>query len=187
MKTAHPRAGPKSLAGKSVGSRTDFELEAEVLRRLTKRKQTLALAESCTGGCLAHRFTNVPGASAVFLGGVVAYSNAAKQKFLGVRAQTLAGHGAVSEAVARAMAEGARRKFGADFALGITGIAGPGGGTKAKPTGTVYLALAGAFGTVVERKLNAYARRKFKEVTARQAVELLRLRLSNSGTLCACE
>jgi len=176
---------PKSVAGKNVGARTGCRLEADVLRQLAQRKQTLALAESCTGGCLAHRLTNVPGASAVFLGGVVAYHNAAKQRFLGVRAKTLATHGAVSEAVAREMAEGARKKFGADFALGITGIAGPGGGTKAKPVGTVFLALAGAFGTVVERRLNAYGRTKFKAVTARQALVLLRLRLSKSGTLCA--
>ncbi len=178
---------PEPVAGNKAGSRTDFRLEADVLRRLARRKQTLALAESCTGGCLAHRLTNVPGASTVFLGGVVAYSNAAKQKFLGVRTKTLTARGAVSEAVAREMAEGARRKFGADFALGITGIAGPGGGTKARPVGTVFIALAGAFGSMVEHRLNAYERKKFKDVTARQALALLRLRLSKSGTLCACE
>ncbi|MGH7991885.1 MAG: CinA family protein [Limisphaerales bacterium] len=187
MRVARHPSLPKSVAGKRVGSQADFRLEAEVLRRLAGRKQTLALAESCTGGCVADRLTNVPGASTVFLGGVVAYSNAAKRKFLGVRAKTLTARGAVSEAVAREMAEGARRKFGADFALGITGIAGPGGGTKAKPVGTVFIALAGAFGSVVEHRLNAYQRRKFKDVTARQALALLRLRLSKSGTLCACE
>lgn len=152
-------------------------LEANVVRLLTQRKQTLALAESCTGGCLAHRITNIPGASAVLLGGVVAYSNAAKQKFLGVRAKTLLVHGAVSEAVAREMAEGARKKFGADFALGITGIAGPAGGTKQKPVGTVFIALAGNCGTMVERRLNVYERRRFKPVTARQALRLLHLYL----------
>lgn len=187
MKDARHPAMPEAAAEKNIGSRPGFRLEADVLRRLAGRKQTLALAESCTGGCLAHRLTNVPGASAVFLGGVVVYSNTAKQKFLGVRAKTLATHGAVSEAVAREMAEGARKKFGADFALGITGIAGPGGGTKAKPTGTVFMALAGPFGTTVERRVNAYERTKFKEITARQALVLFRLKLSNSGTLCACE
>jgi len=176
---------PKSVPGKNAGARTGFRFEADLLHLLKERKQTLALAESCTGGCLAHRLTNVPGASAVFLGGVVAYSNAAKQKFLGVRTKTLAARGAVSEAVAREMAEGARRKFGADFALGITGIAGPGGGTKARPAGTVFLALAGTFGTITERRLNSYGREKFKEITARQALALLRLRLLKSGTLCA--
>ncbi len=155
----------------------DSGVEAIIVGNLTKRRQTLALAESCTGGCIAHRFTNVPGASVVFPGGVVAYSNAAKQKFLGVRAETLARHGAVSEAVAREMAEGAREKFGADFAIAVTGIAGPTGGTKNKPVGTVFIALAGAPGTVVERKLNACGRRQFKGVTAQQALEMLRMRL----------
>jgi PncC family amidohydrolase len=174
------------IGGKKIGTKTDFRLEAGVLRRLAEHKETLALAESCTGGCLAHRLTNVPGASTVFLGSAVVYSNAAKQKFLGVRAKTLAVHGAVSEAVAREMARGARKKFGADFALAITGIAGPAGGTRAKPVGTVFIALAGAFGIMVERKLNAYERRKFKEITARQALRLLQSRLLKSGTLCAC-
>ncbi len=148
-----------------------------MVRLLAGRRQTLALAESCTGGSIAHHVTNVPGASAVFLGGVVAYSNAAKQKFLGVRAKTLARRGAVSEAVAREMAEGAREKFGADFALAVTGIAGPAGGTKAKPVGTVFIALAGAPGTVVERKLNPCGREQFKDLTTQQTLEMLRARL----------
>jgi len=164
-------------AGNRTGAQNGGAQETVILRLLLKRKQTVALAESCTGGCLAHRITNVPGASAVLLGGVVAYSNAAKRKFLGVRPATLAACGAVSEAVAREMAEGARNRFGADFALGITGIAGPGGGTRKKPVGTVFIALAGAFGTIVERRLNAYPRRRFKQVTSRQALGLLRLYL----------
>jgi nicotinamide-nucleotide amidase len=153
------------------------EVGAIIVRLLTKRQQTLALAESCTGGCIAHQLTNVPGASAVFLGGVVAYNNAVKEKFLGVRAETLAVHGAVSEAVAREMAEGARKRFNADFGIGVTGIAGPGGGTKDKPVGTVFIALAGAFETMVEHKMNSLKRERFKKVTARQALEMLHLRL----------
>ncbi len=155
----------------------DEEIEAVVVRLLAERRKTLALAESCTGGCLAHRVTNVPGASAVFLGGFVTYSNAAKQKFLGVRAETLAAHGAVSEAVAREMAGGARVQTGADFAVAATGIAGPDGGTKDKPVGTVFIALAGESGTLVERRMNSYERETFKQLTAQQALELLRARL----------
>jgi nicotinamide-nucleotide amidase len=154
-------------------NRRGKKIERVIVCLLAKRKQTLALAESCTGGCIAHRLTNVPGASAVFPGGVVAYSNAAKRKFLGVRAKTLAAHGAVSEAVACEMAKGARERFGADFAIGVTGIAGPDGGTKDKPVGTVFVALIGAFGTIVERKFNSFKREKFKEVTAQQALKML--------------
>ncbi len=155
----------------------DEEMETVVVRLLTGHKKTLALAESCTGGGIAHRVTNVPGASVVFLGGFVTYSNESKQKFLGVRAETLAAHGAVSEAVAREMADGARRQTGADFAIAVTGIAGPGGGTKDKPVGTVFIALAGERGTVVERRMNSYERETFKQLTAQQALELLRREL----------
>jgi nicotinamide-nucleotide amidase len=155
----------------------DEEIEMVVVRLLTEKKKTLVLAESCTGGGIANRVTNVSGASAVFLGGVVSYSNAAKEKFLGVRAETLQQHGAVSEAVAREMAEGAREKFGADFAIAVTGIAGPSGGTPEKPVGTVFIALAGAFGTVVERKFNSYEREAFKQLTAQQGLEMLRVKL----------
>jgi len=161
-------------------NRRGKKIERVVVCLLAKRKQTLALAESCTGGCIAHRLTNVPGASAVFLGGVVAYSNEAKRKFLGVRTETLAAHGAVSEAVACEMAGGARERFGADFAIGVTGIAGPGRGTKDKPAGTVFIALIGAFGTIVKRKFNSLERERFKEVTAQQALEMLHSRLAGA-------
>ena len=152
-------------------NRDSRELEKDLVGLLSRRRLTLALAESCTGGFIANQITNVPGASKVFPGGIVAYSNAVKQKFLGVRAETLARHGAVSEAVAREMAEGARKKFGADFAIAVTGIAGPGGGTKSKPVGTVFIALAGEGETVVERKLNPFGREKFKQATANQALK----------------
>jgi nicotinamide-nucleotide amidase len=160
----------------------DEELETVIVRLLTGRKATLALAESCTGGCIAHRLTDVPGASAVLLAGWVTYSNAAKQQFLGVRPDTLAQHGAVSEPVAREMAEGARRQGQADYALSVTGIAGPSGGTPAKPVGTVFIGLAGPGGMVIERNLNPYDRETFKQVTAQQALDLLRRTvLSESG------
>ena len=167
----------QNTLGSIIYGTDDDELETVVVRLLTERKQTLALAESCTGGCIAHRITNVPGASAVLLAGLVTYSNDAKQKLLGVRADVLAEHGAVSEAVAREMAGGARRQTGADFALSVTGIAGPGGGTPAKPVGSVFIALANASETVVKKNFNPYDRETFKQVTASQALELLRRKI----------
>jgi len=165
---------------KSADQNRKNKTAATVVRLLTQRKKTLALAESCTGGFIADEITNIPGASEIFLGGIVAYSNGVKEKFLGVRHETLKKHGTVSEIVAREMADGARKKFGADFAVAVTGIAGPGGGTKDKPVGTVFISVAGTFGTLVERKLNRFGREKFKEVTARQALEILRQRLDCS-------
>ncbi len=163
--------------GEHIYSDSEQELEEVVLHLLAARGQTLALAESCTGGLLAHRLTNVPGASAILLAGIVSYSNEAKRQFLGVAPETLAQYGAVSEPVARAMAEGARGRTGADYALAITGIAGPGGGTPEKPVGTVFIGLAGPFQTVVIRNLNTWDRETFKQVTTDQALDLLRLRL----------
>jgi len=160
--------------GSHIFGSDDDELESVVIRLLTERRQTLAVAESCTGGCIAHRLTNVPGASAVFRAGLVTYSNETKQKFLGVRAETLARPGAVSEATAREMAEGARRVNGTDYALAVTGIAGPTGGTPTKPVGTVFIGLADASGIVVEQNFNPFDRETFKHVTAQQALEMLR-------------
>jgi nicotinamide-nucleotide amidase len=155
----------------------DDEIEAVVVRLLTEQKKSLALAESCTGGNIGHRITNVPGASTVFFGGVTSYANSAKEHLLGVRRETLLKHGAVSEPVAREMAAGAREKFQSDFALAVTGIAGPDGGTPEKPVGTVFIALATADGVTVESRLNPWDRITFKDVTATQALELLRRRL----------
>jgi competence/damage-inducible protein CinA-like protein len=155
----------------------DEDLEQTIIRVLTERKQTLALAESCTGGLLAHRLTNVPGASAVLLAGVVTYSNEAKQRFVGVKPATLAAYGAVSEPVAREMAEGARQAIGSDFALALTGIAGPGGGSEAKPVGTVFIALAAPGHTRAEHHTNAWDRETFKYVSSQQALNLLRTQL----------
>ena len=164
----------QQILGANLFGFDDDEIENVVVRLLIEKKKTLALAESCTGGNLAHRLTNVPGASAVFLGGVVSYANEAKEKFAGVRAETLRQHGAVSEAVATEMALGTREKFGSDFALAVTGVAGPGGGTADKPVGTVFIALASAAGVAVEKRLNPWDRTTFKEVTTTQALERLR-------------
>ena len=164
--------------GANIFGFDDEEIENVVVKFLMQNTKSLALAESCTGGLLADRITNVPGASEVFRGGVVSYSNAAKEKFLGVQRATLQEHGAVSAAVAREMAMGAREKFGSDFAIAITGIAGPGGGTPEKPVGTVFIALASAAGVEVRKFLNTWDRTTFKEVTATQALEWLRHALS---------
>jgi len=162
---------------KHIYSLADEELEVVIVRLLTERKQTLALAESCTGGGLANRITNVPGASAILLASLVTYSNEAKQKFVGVRPATLAEHGAVSEAVAREMAEGTRRETGADYALSVTGVAGPGGGSEAKPVGTVFIGFASAEETIVLKQFNNFDRETFKLVTTTQALEMLRRKL----------
>jgi len=170
-------AAVQRVLGANVFGYDDDDIEAVVVRLLTAQKKTLALAESCTGGNLAHRLTNVPGASAVFLGGVTSYANSAKEHFLGVSPETLREHGAVSEAVAREMAAGAREKSGSDFALAVTGIAGPDGGTPEKPVGTVFTALASAEGVEVVKRLNPWERLTFKDVTCTQALEQLRRRL----------
>ena len=166
------------ILGESIFGRDDEEIEQVVVKLLAQKKKTLALAESCTGGLIANRITDVPGASEVFLGGVVSYANFAKEKFLGVCAETLRQHGAVSEAVAREMALGTREKFGSDFAIAVTGIAGPSGGTPDKPVGTVFIALASATGAEVRKFLNVWDRATFKQVTATQALEWLRRSVS---------
>jgi nicotinamide-nucleotide amidase len=165
------------LLGAHIFGRDDEEIEGVAVKLLTEKKKTLALAESCTGGNIAHRITNVPGASAIFLGGVVSYANSVKEQFVGVKKETLEQFGAVSEEVAREMAPGAREKFQSDFAIAVTGIAGPGGGSAEKPVGTVFIALADAKKVEVKKFLNPWDRATFKEVTATQALELLRVRL----------
>ncbi len=153
-------------------------IEQVVVEILTARHETVATAESCTGGFLAHRLTNVPGASAVFVEGFVTYANPAKERTLGVPAAALAEHGAVSAVVAQAMAEGARRAAGVDHALATTGIAGPGGGSEEKPVGTVFIALASKLGpTLVERHRFPTDRETFKFLTTQTALNLLRRQL----------
>ena len=161
--------------GTAVFSSDGGNLEETVVRLLTGRQQTLAIAESCTGGYLAHRITNVPGASAVLLAGYVTYSNEAKSAMLGVDPRLISEHGAVSEPVALALAEGARAGAKTDFALATTGIAGPSGGTEPKPVGTVFIALAARNQpTRVERRFFPDDRPTFKELTTQTALEMLR-------------
>ncbi|HEX3716407.1 MAG TPA: competence/damage-inducible protein A [Verrucomicrobiae bacterium] len=156
----------------------DGMLEQTVVRMLGELNESVAVAESCTGGLIAHRLTNVPGASAVFKCGLVTYSNEAKINLLGVNLSALAEHGAVSEVIARQMAEGARKRCGTGFAIAVTGIAGPSGGTGSKPVGTVFIALADERGTIATRKFNPFDRETFKSVTSQQALDLLRRRMS---------
>ena len=162
----------------SILSTSGESLETVIVRQLAAKAATLAVAESCTGGFLAHRITNVPGASAVFLAGYITYSNEAKTVALGADPATILKHGAVSEPVARAMAEGARAKSGATFALATTGVAGPGGGSEAKPVGTAYLALAGGGETVVRHLFFPTDRETFKQLATQMALNLLRERLA---------
>ena len=132
-------AGMRERFGRAIFSEGPATLEAIVLDTLRGQGRTLATAESCTAGLVAARLAGVAGASDVLLGGIVSYANEVKQQLLGVPAEMIAEHGAVSPEVARAMAEGARRATGADMAVSVTGVAGPGGGTAEKPVGLVYL------------------------------------------------
>ena len=158
---------------------TDGESIAKVVvDRLIDLGETVAVAESCTGGFLGHHITAIPGASAVFVGGIISYSNELKHKLLDVKNDTLEKHGAVSKAVALEMAEGARAATGADHTLSVTGIAGPGGGSTEKPVGTVWLGLASAGERpLAVKKHHPYNRETFKQASVNQSLELLRRRI----------
>jgi nicotinamide-nucleotide amidase len=160
--------------GSAYYSREGDSLPAAVLAGLARRGWTLATAESCTGGLIAAQLTEVPGSSAAFRGGVVAYSNALKESLLGVPAGVLARSGAVSEETARAMAAGARERLGSDASLAVTGIAGPSGGTKAKPVGLVYIAASVPGRTEVVRRVFPGDRGQVRRRTATHALGLLR-------------
>jgi nicotinamide-nucleotide amidase len=164
----------RGLLGKLIFGVDAENLESTIVALLTRQGKTLALAESCTGGWIANRITNVPGASAVLMAGIVSYSNEAKKNLLGVSEETLREHGAVSAAVARQMAEGVKNRNKTDFGLSVTGIAGPSGGTAEKPVGTVFIGLAGPGETIVEERTNRFDRETFKFVTSQQALDLLR-------------
>lgn len=160
---------------RQIVSEDGSSLEATVVRLLKERGQKLATAESCTGGLISNRITDVPGSSAVFTHGFVTYANEAKRDLLGVPQELLDEHGAVSEPVARAMAEGALRVSGADIAVAVTGIAGPDGGTPEKPVGTVWIAWAAKDRpTLAIRQLHPRNRKDFKLATSQSALDGVR-------------
>jgi nicotinamide-nucleotide amidase len=169
-----------ALAGDAVfTTREEDTLESVVGDLLRVAGATLTAAESCTGGLFSQRITAVPGSSDYFLGAAITYSNTLKTQLVGVPAGMLAEHGAVSEPVARAMAEGARRTLGSDWAVGITGVAGPGGGSEAKPVGTVHVAVAGPRdGEVEHRQLRLPGDRdRVRRFSTQIVLEMLRRRL----------
>lgn len=132
-----------------------FRLSKELLDKAQRRGVTIGVVESCTGGLLGAAITAMPGSSAVFMGGFLTYSNDLKERLVGVSRETLRDHGAVSENTAREMAAGGRERLGVDLAISITGIAGPGGGTRDKPVGTVCFGLASSDGVTSETQLFA--------------------------------
>jgi nicotinamide-nucleotide amidase len=173
-------AALSSRLGRHVFSTSEEDLEAVVGRLLKERGETLAVAESCTGGLIGHRITNVPGSSSYFLEGVQVYSNQAKMRLLKVPAVILERHGAVSSQTAAFMAECLRVEAGTDYALAVTGISGPGGGTKEKPVGLVYISLAAVGGTSTEKNLFLGDRATIKMRSSQKALDMLRLRLLDS-------
>lgn len=170
----------RERAGNAFYGEGDETLEAAVGERLKAAGATVAVAESCTGGLLLDRLTDVPGSSAYVLGGVVAYCNGVKTGLLGVPEDVLDAHGAVSEPVVRAMAEGVRDRLGATYGVATTGVAGPGGGTDEKPVGTVWIALATPSGTVAKRFRFVDDRRRNKTLTATTALDWLRRTVERS-------
>jgi nicotinamide-nucleotide amidase len=169
-----------ALAGDAVFTTHDEDtLESVIGGLLRDSHTTLTTAESCTGGLVAQRITAVPGSSDYFLGAAVTYSNELKTKLVGVPAEVIAAHGAVSEPVARAMAEGVRRELGSDWGIGITGVAGPGGGSEEKPVGTVHVAVAGPRdGEVEHRHLRLPGDRdRIRRFSSQIVLEMLRRRL----------
>lgn len=163
--------------GELIYGKDEETLEGVVVRLLAAKGQSLATAESCTGGLLASRITDVPGSSEVFERGVVTYSNRAKQELLGVPMELIDREGAVSPQVAELMAQGVRKLAATSWGIGITGIAGPGGGSEEKPVGLVYLALAGDSGTRVEELHWPGSRFSVKRRTTLFALDLLRQEL----------
>ena len=173
----------RACTGRLCFGENEDDLASVVLQQLRRGGHTLAVAESCTGGGLGAALAAVPGASDVFLGGVIAYANRVKQELLGVPAEQLASHGAVSDSVAQAMAVGVRRATGADWALAITGVAGPSGGTAEKPVGLVHIAVAGPDGCCSEGVRFGASRGRcwIQALSAGEALNRLRLALLDSA------
>lgn len=165
-----------ALANSLYGTGDD-RLEEVVVKTLSIARRTIAVAESCTGGLIAHRLTNVSGSSGVFINGCITYSNESKVRLLGVHEETLKAHGAVSEEIAREMAEGIRSRSRTDFGISTTGIAGPTGGTPEKPVGLVYIGLATKERTAVQRHLLTFDRETFKFFVSQYALDAVRREL----------
>jgi competence/damage-inducible protein CinA-like protein len=165
------------VLGEYIFSRSNETLEAVVGQLLKLRGYTLATAESCTGGLLAGRITDVPGSSEYFLEGVVSYSNEAKIDLLGVPKKLIATHGAVSEPVAGAMAAGIRKRAGSTLGIGVTGLAGPGGGSPEKPVGLVYIALADDSQTTTRKFIFPGDRQFIRTLTVNAALDMVRRRI----------
>jgi nicotinamide-nucleotide amidase len=170
-------AAVRERLGAAVYATGEEGMEAALGRALREAGKTISTAESCTGGLIASRITDVWGASDYFLEGVVTYSNAAKKALLGVPGGLIDEHGAVSEEVARAMAEGCRERAGSDYAIAVTGIAGPTGGTDEKPVGLVYIAVADASGAEVVRQVWPGTRSQFKARVSQFALNMARKRV----------
>lgn len=156
-------------------------IEADIGALLSKRGLTLATAESSTGGLVAHRLTSVSGSSAYYLGGLVTYSNGAKEALLGVRHETLLARGAVSQETAQEMARGARERLGADVGIATTGIAGPTGGTLEKPVGLVFVALSAADAQLCQRHVWHGDRASNNQQSADAVLRLVQLYLQRGG------
>lgn len=172
-------AEARRRVGDPVFGEDDDTLQSVVSNILMDRGETISAAESCTGGLIAKRLTDIPGSSAFLLEGLVTYSNESKTRLVGVPAELIAQHGAVSEPVARAMAEGARERARSTYALASTGIAGPGGGSADKPVGLVFVALADDAGTEVKRLLlgEHLSRAEIRDRATKASLNMLRLRL----------
>jgi nicotinamide-nucleotide amidase len=171
----------KERMGDQLMTEKDITMEQFIVDQLKAHSLTLSTAESCTGGGLGHTITNVPGSSDVFLGGVIAYSNELKMKLLGVKESTLEKHGAVSKQTAAEMAKGVRKLTGADIGIGITGIAGPGGGAKGKPVGLVFMHLSAAKKETGIYKLFPGSREMVKARTVNYSLNLVREYIKAQG------